>query len=457
MKKKPLLIIPVETKVREFDAKLLLALIALQRGFDVVIGALWELKFHADLLDRGIILDKSIAKTKEQWFRNCQQQGHRVAALDEEGLVYFDAETYRQLRIFPQSMELADLFFAWGKDQSEVTASALGELAERIRVTGNPRFDLLRPELRNLYDQDAAKLREKYGRIIQINTSFSFANSANDPKALQQTFSQYPIAKERPSFFEDWMAAQQKVLESFLEMLPPVRERFPDHRIIIRPHPSEGLEFWQDVAASLENTTVVREGNIVPWILASDVLVHWNCTTAIEATLLGKAAIAYRKEKPDYYEQPLPNACSFHAGNPEQLLEMIDLEMKGTLVASAEESKNRVQVLQHHVASLEGDLAAEKMIEELLLLSQSVERERDLFEQNLQRAKWLWRAILDQVDSSRQTRDSYITSKFPDTGVAEVEQRISQLADCLDTPVDIIVQEECRNCFSLSVDNYSHA
>ncbi len=451
MKKKPLFIIPVETKVRELDAKLLLALIALQRGFDVVIGALWELKFHADLLDRGIILDKSIAKTKEQWFRHCQQQGHRVVALDEEGLVYFDAETYRQLRIFPKSMEVVDLFFAWGKDQSEVTASALGELAERIRVTGNPRFDLLRPELRNLYEQDAAKLREKYGKIIQINTSFSFANTANDPQALQQTFSQYPIAKERPGFFEDWMAAQQKVLESFQEMLPLVRERFPDHRIIIRPHPSEGLELWQEVATSLEKTTVIREGNIVPWILASDVLVHWNCTTAIEATLLGKAAIAYRKEKPDYYEQPLPNACSFHADNPEQLLEMIDLAMKGTLVASAEETEARAQVLQHHVASLQGDLAAEKMIEELLGLSQSIERERGLFEQNLQRAKRLWRAILDRVDSSRQTRDPYITSKFPDTEVAEVEQRICQLADCLGTPVDIVVQEECRNCFSLSV------
>ncbi|MCI5194039.1 MAG: hypothetical protein D3915_13100 [Candidatus Electrothrix sp. AU1_5] len=451
MKKKPLLIIPVETKVREFDAKLLLALIALQRGFDVVIGALWELKFHSDLLDRGIILDKSIAKTKEQWFRHCRQQGHRVAALDEEGLVYFDAETYRQLRIFPKSMELADLFFAWGKDQAEVSASVLGELAERVRITGNPRFDLLRPELRHLYEQDAARLQEKYGKIIQVNTSFSFANTANDPQALQQTFSQYPIAKERPGFFEGWMAAQQKVLESFQEMLPLVRERFPEHRIIIRPHPSEGLGLWQEVAASLEKTTVIREGNIVPWILASDVLVHWNCTTAIEATLLDKAAIAYRKEKPDYYEQPLPNACSFHAGTPEQLLEMIDLAMKGGLVASAEESEARAQVLENHVTSLQGDLAAEKMIEELLLLSESVERGRGFFEQNLQRAKRLWRVILDRVDTSRQSRDPYITSKFPDTEVAEVQQRISQLAGCLDASVDVLVQEECRNSFMLSV------
>lgn len=105
MKKKPLLIIPIETKVREFDAKLLLSVVALRKGFDVVVGSLWEIKYLTDLLDRGIFLDKSIAKTKQQWFRQCRQKGHRVAALDEEGLVYFDAETYRQLRIFSESME----------------------------------------------------------------------------------------------------------------------------------------------------------------------------------------------------------------------------------------------------------------------------------------------------------------------------------------------------------------
>ena len=451
MKTNPLLIIPVETKVREFDAKLLLAVVALQRGFDVVLGALWELKFFTELLDRGIFLDKSIAKTKAQWFSRCRRQGHRIAALDEEGLVYFDAETYRQLRIHPPSLAAADLFFAWGDDQAEVTAPAVGALAERIRLTGNPRFDLLRPELRRVYDQDAAKLRNTYGRIILINTSFSFANSANDAKALQQTFSQYPIEERQPGFFAGWTEAQHKVLQSFQEVLPLVRERFPEHTIIIRPHPSEDLQLWQDAALSLKQTVVIREGNVVPWLLAADVLVHWNCTTAIEALLLRKPAVAYRKEQPDFYEQPLPNACSFHAASPDELLDMLDQAIAGRLTASPEQLAEQGKILAHHISSLQGSLAAEKMVEELLQLSQTFPRQRNISQRTVQVMKRLWRAVLDQFDSSRQIRDSYVAGKFPDTTADEVRERVQILAECLGYSGNISVREECRNCFSLSV------
>ena len=447
---KPLLIIPIETKVREFDAKLLLAVVALHHGFDVIVGALWELKFLADLLDRGIFLDKSIAKTKEQWFRRCRQLGHRIAALDEEGLVYFDAETYRQLRIFPKSMEHTDVFFAWGKDQADITAPAVGPLAERIKLTGNPRFDLLRPELHSVYQKDIEAFRQQYGKIIQINTSFSFANTANDTDALPQTFAQYPITQKRPTFFDDWMAAQHKVLQSFQEVLPLVRERFPEHTIIIRPHPSEGLELWQDLADSLSNTKVIREGNVVPWLLASDVLIHWNCTTAIEATLLGTPAIAYRKERPDLYEQPLPNACSFHATSPEELLTMLDQAIQGHLKASSEEAVALSTTLEHHIVSLKGSLASEKMVEELLVLSRSFERKRSATEQGIQALKRLWRNVLDRVDTSRQERGQYIASKFPDTEPEEVQDRVKTITECLGYPLDINVQEKHHNCFLLS-------
>jgi surface carbohydrate biosynthesis protein len=451
MKKKPLLIIPIETKVREFDAKLLLALVALHRGFDVVVGALWELKFLTELLDRGIFLDKSIAKTKEKWFHRCRQQGHRIAALDEEGLVYFDAETYRQLRIFRPSLALADLFFAWGDDQAEVTKPAVGELAKRIRLVGNPRFDLLRPELRKAYDKDVAALHEQYGRILLINTSFSFANSANDASALLKTFAQYPIEEQRPGFFAGWTAAQHKVLRSFQEILPQIRERFPEHTIIIRPHPSEGVQLWQELAASLQHTVVIREGNVVPWLLAADVLVHWNCTTAIEALLLGKPAIAYRKEQPDLYEQPLPNACSFHATNPDELLDMLAQAIQGKLTAHSEERAKQKKTLEQHIASLQGSLAAEKMVTELLQLSETFVRQRDLSERAVQMLKRFWRGILDRVDSSRQERDPYIAGKFPDTTVAEVQERAESLAACLGYTEKIVVREKGRNCFALSL------
>ena len=431
MKNKPLLIIPVETRVRELDAKLLLAIIALKQGFDVVLGALWEMKYLMDLLDRGIYLDKSIAKTKYKWFQKCRENGFTIAALDEEGLVYFDAETYRQLRIFPESMEKISCFFAWGQDQAEVMAPLIGSMQSKVKISGNPRFDLLRPELRGFYQKDVESLRNKYGRILLINTSFSFANSSNDPEALLQTFSQYPIAEERPGFFQDWMAAQHRVMESFKEMLPLLRKRFPEHTILIRPHPSESLECWQELTRSMDRAHVVREGNVVPWILASDVLVHWNCTTAIEATLMGIPAISYRKERSDLYEQPLPNGISFHAFDPDELFAMIELAIKKKLDADPADLAKREKLFDHHLASLQGPLAAEKMIDELLFLSENIERKRSLPEYGLQLTKKIWRSLLDRIDSSRHVRDEYIAAKFPDTGIEEIRVIFSRLAVCL--------------------------
>lgn len=450
MSQKPLLIIPAETKVRELDAKLLLAVVALRKGFDVVVGALKEIKYLADLLDRGIFLDKSVAKTKQRWFTHYRNLGHHIAALDEEGLVYFDAETYRQLRIYPPSMAEAELFFAWGPDQAEVIAPAVGSRAERIRITGNPRFDLLRPELRNIYAEDVATLRQQHGRIILINTSFAFSNRADGTAALRETFAQYPISKERPGFFEGWTAAQANVMRSFQEMLPQLRQHFPEHTLIIRPHPSERLDVWQDFTAAMPKTEVIREGNVVPWIQACDALIHWNCTTAIEAYLLGKPAFAYRKEQPDQYEQHLPNTCSFHACSPEELLRLMEQALAGTLNFTPEAAAARDKALQRHIASLEGTLAAEQMIDELLPLARSFVRKRSLPETGLRTLKRTWRAVLDQVSPERHSRDKYVAVKFPDTSLDEVQARVAVIAECLQYPTEISVRQAGWNCFSLT-------
>ncbi len=456
MKKKPLLVIPVETRVRELDAKLLLAMVALNNGYDVVTGALQELRYQLDLIGRGIYLDKSIARTKRAWFEKYVQNGFTVAALDEEGLVYFDAETYRQLRIYRESMELVDCFFAWGEDQAAVIAPEIGTLHERVKITGNPRFDLLRPELRDFYQEDVKRLREKYGRVILINTSFSFANSANEPTALQQTFSKYPIEKKRPGFFQEWMTAQHQVMDSYRQVMPLFRDRFPEHTIIIRPHPSERLDFWEEITNAMPRTFVVREGNVVPWILASDVLVHWNCTTAIEAFLLGVPPIAYRQVRSDIYEQPLPNSVSFHAFTPDQLLEMIDSAICRELKDSEEEAQRKKESLRRHVVSLEGELAAERMIRELIPLSKKITRNRPVTQKGIQLAKRYWRKILDQVDSSRHVREEYAAGKFPDMGAGEIHEIVSRLGTCLHYGFPVEVEELSRNCFSISVKDHEH-
>ena len=79
--------LPVETKAREFHAKLLVGAEAVERGYSVVLGEQNAMVRQIAYLPRGLYIDKSVASTKTKHFQHLRQQGHKVAAGCEEGLV----------------------------------------------------------------------------------------------------------------------------------------------------------------------------------------------------------------------------------------------------------------------------------------------------------------------------------------------------------------------------------
>ena len=111
---KPILFVPVETKVREYHGKLLLSLVAAEKGFRVILGGQRDLTESAHLHKLGIYLDKSIALTKKKWTRWCKKLGLIIVANDEEGLVYFDNEIYHELRVDPEAFDNAFLICTCG-------------------------------------------------------------------------------------------------------------------------------------------------------------------------------------------------------------------------------------------------------------------------------------------------------------------------------------------------------
>ena len=56
--------------------------------------------------------------------------------------------------------------------------------------------------------------------------------------------------------------------------------------IIVRPHYAEDFGAWHDALNGMKNITVINEGSISAWLLASEGLLHSGCTTAFEARLM---------------------------------------------------------------------------------------------------------------------------------------------------------------------------
>ena len=70
------LIIPVENQVRELDAKLFLASVAVERGFPVILGSRAFVHYRVASIPRGVYLAKSMRKLSNRMFSILRRLGH---------------------------------------------------------------------------------------------------------------------------------------------------------------------------------------------------------------------------------------------------------------------------------------------------------------------------------------------------------------------------------------------
>ena len=387
--------LPIEIKVREFHGKLLLALYAAERGFETILGGQIDLLERLHRLGRGIYLDKSTAITKREWFRLYRALGNHVAAWDEEGLVYLSDEVYHDTRMDPEAFEMVDLFFAWGPRQARTVLARYPGAADRVVAVGNPRADILRPELRGYCDERVAELRRKHGRTILINTNFALFNYIRGRERAHRIFAPYPLQR-REELLKGWREFQRHGYEAFREAAVAVHDRFPEHTVVVRPAPAENIVPWQQLFEGKPRGLVSKEGNVVEWIRAADAVVQFNCTTGVEAFLLDVPVIAYRCVRSEVYETPLPISCSSEAASLDELVAELGLAVAaggGVSPPAARQQKDRA-VVAEHLSALGGPTSCERILDE-------VERrhfpERPYTLPSVPLVKRVWRAWLKVV------------------------------------------------------------
>lgn len=174
---RPTLIIPVESQVRELDAKLLLACFATERGYPVILGSRAYVHFEIGCMPQGIYMAKSMRSISDLMFRLIRKLGHDIVAWEEEALVHPPADVFYPLRLSPRTLRYISHLFAWGPD-NEALMLGYPELPSQLQIhtTGNPRGDMLRPELAPYFAEQVQKLRNAHGQFILINTNFTDVN-----------------------------------------------------------------------------------------------------------------------------------------------------------------------------------------------------------------------------------------------------------------------------------------
>jgi surface carbohydrate biosynthesis protein len=349
-----------------------------------------------------------------------------------------------------------DCLFAWGEENAAAWRGHPGYGGTPIRMTGNPRADLLRPELRGFFATEAEELAARFGEFVLLNTNFSRLNHYTPGESRQRR-----LIEDAGGPLEDGgdprlglAAHKQRLYRRFLHLVPKLGRRFPRNAIVVRPHPSENPNPWRQVAAEHPNVHVVHEGSVVPWLMAARAVVHNGCTTAVETFLLGGVPLAYRPVVSEEFDHPLPNALGVAARDDEALLEHVENALGGRLLLRADTLAAQRRLATRHVASLEGESACARIaaaLEEILATTEG-QGARALPTRLIGRFSARRRGLVKRLEAvlpNHRNNSRYVRHLFPPIGVEEVEARVARFASLLGRFTRVRARELRPNVFAV--------
>lgn len=362
--KRKFLYLPIESKVRELDSKLLIALEAIKNDYIVIIGSKSFMRYMR-FLPKGVMFYMNCTSPMFEKFKSYNTFGHKVVVHDEEGLAPPDWNDYLKRRIIFDSIKKVHLFFSFGKKQKNVIESHLKKINTdcKVKSVGHPRIDLLRKPIRN-YNRVTEE------KIILINTKFAEVNHLTGKDGWLNILKHHKMIKssDELNFRLEQIEYKKKLFKKYINLIKNISHDLSDFKIIVRSHPSENINTWISVTKEFNNVEVINKKSVGYWLQKASIIIHTHCTTAIEAYILGKPVISFEPIEDLRFEIPLPKSVSKTVKSSSECI----YEIKNLLdnIDNFDEYQRRTNTsLSENIDSLKGDFSFVKIINEIQLLS----------------------------------------------------------------------------------------
>ncbi len=436
------LIIPVEVQVRELLGRLLVAAIAADRGYNVLIGHDRVIRRLARFLPRGVIFDKSLGAKNNPKVARYHRLGYKLTAIDEESTGFSTRpDLFLSLRLSDDSLARAERWFCLSQFIAGHAARIYPAHTQKFVTTGMPRTDIWRPQFRSLFTDEVDVLRRQHGDYLLFCSNFGTVIHARRGEFVDRQFYRFNrINPETADYRKQTEAEVYRNLVAYEQMLPKLREWFPNRKLIIRPHPSEDRDYWRAIAAKIDGAEVHDAGIATPWILASACLVHHGCTTGIEAELLGKPHVMYAPFPDAHHDTEIMKAFA----PIEKDLDGLHTRF-GEILAGKTNPRDRAS-LQQYFASLVGPSASEKIVSEFDAIA---------FEDG-EIPSWLaWlryspRHLVAGYGPLTRAAKAYSRQKWQGVSLAEIRRTLTILAKSAALSQELVVHEIFPQLFKIA-------
>lgn len=279
--------IHVEVAAREIDSKVLLAVLAAERGHTVLLGDVIG-GAENPFFEPGIFHTKSVGVSPKLLLRHgkIRRLGHKITSQDEEAhLQGEDCTHFAASRFSEEALGLVSGVFAWGGADYDSLKSLYPDHAEKFHLTGSPRADLWIPTFKEYWPR-LGSFPAKPFLLISSNLGIPRRSLGEQFSALHRSgyFAVFPDAKAHLPI--RW-ARTFRMLNAFVEAIRFLSDAAEGYEIVLRPHPGESAEVWEQLLDGLSNVHVIRDKPINHWVHGAFAVMHNGCTTALE-TVIGE-------------------------------------------------------------------------------------------------------------------------------------------------------------------------
>ncbi len=259
--------------------------------------------------------------------------------------------------------------------------------------------------------------------------------------------------KKVDSFDASWGRHKLALFKYFQKMVPVLCESLSDYTVVLRPHPAENHAPWLAHTDRCPNLHIANDGSIAPWLMATKAVIANSCTTQVEAAVLDTPSISYMPVASEKFDHRLPNVLSHQVDSVEDLCDTVRSVMAGKLGALNQNVRRKL--LNPHLASLEGPLAADRMVD---VLKEGGYNDRKPPATPFGKYAHGWihnrlRTIVKHINMRRpghRNNLAYHTHRWPHISVDDVKERVSRLGRLLNRFDGIKVEACSKHIFRIS-------
>lgn len=287
MHNKTYLFMPIESTARELDYKVNIARHFCAQGLDVIIG---NPPFIRDELKyknyRSIFIEKGINPDPE-YYASLFKKGVYLYDLNDEGASKpVHNVTYPAVN---EAMAYMRTVFLWGDFQRTdlMNRNSNPSLISKYKVIGNPGFDLCFKQYKKL--NHSLKPKSLPASYILINTNFGCHNSYGIEEHIKACKLMSPMSLE---MMQNAYQKEEKQFGIIREWLHNIIQEFTMETFLIRPHPGELENKYRSEFGKYHNVIISKEGNANHIISCAKIVLHKDCTTAMQSHFMGVPVIS---------------------------------------------------------------------------------------------------------------------------------------------------------------------